>query len=82
MDGVLLRPFKAIGVDAFLGDDEPKPTGVLREETRPPERMLEVRLTEEAPLGESSESREMFDPVRLGGREPLRPPTADDWRLE
>ena len=38
----LLLPF-AIGVDAFRGDDDPKPTGVcLSEDSRPPpERMLE-----------------------------------------
>ena len=38
----LLLPF-AIGVDAFRGDDDPKPTGVCRSEDSrpPPERMLE-----------------------------------------
>jgi hypothetical protein len=41
--------------------------------------MLEVRRTP-APLGESSELREMLEPVRDGGLEPLRDPGWVDWR--
>ena len=47
---LILPPFMAMGVEAFLGLDDPKPTGVRNEETRPPpDLMLEVLRTEDAP---------------------------------
>lgn len=54
-----LLPF-AIGVDAFLGVEEPNPTGVcLKEESLPPpDLMLEDLLTLLPPRGSESESRE------------------------
>ena len=70
-----------IGVDAFLGVDEPKPTGVGRVCCRPPDLMDEdLRMPE--PPGLSSELSEMLDPVREGGREPpLEPgPPRPLWR--
>lgn len=69
-------------VEDFLGEDEPNPTGVRMEDDRPPapDRILDERRTE-LPLGESSEFKEMFDPVRDGGLEPLRDPGAADVRL-
>ena len=73
---LLLLPLP-MGVEAFLGEDDPNPTGVLRLDARPPpDRMLEDRLTELPPLGESSELSEMLEPVLDGGREPLRLPAA------
>lgn len=61
--------------EAFLGELEPKPTGVrpARLLTRCcPFLMLELRRTEE-PRGESSLLRLRLEPARDGGPEPLRP---------
>ena len=70
----------AMGVDAFRGDELPKPTGVRSVDCLPaaPAPLLidEDLRTELPPRGESSELSEMFDPVREGGREPLRPGSA------
>ena len=67
----LLLPLP-MGVEAFLGLEDPNPTGVLRLDARPPpERMLEDRLTELPPRGESSEFKEMLEPVRDGGLDPF-----------
>ena len=65
-----------IGVDAFLGVDEPKPTGVGLTCWRPPDLMEDdLRIPDPPPRGElSSELREMLEPVREGGREPPRDP--------
>ncbi len=64
-----------IGVDAFLGLDEPNPTGVWRSDDvlPPPDLMLEDRLTL-PPLGESSELSDMLDPERDGIPLCLLPP--------
>jgi hypothetical protein len=70
---ILLLPL-ASGVEDFLGEEEPKPTGVaLSTDARPaPDLMLEDLLTEEdPPLGLSSELRETWEPVREGGLEPF-----------
>ena len=65
-----------MGVDAFLGVDEPKPTGVGRTGARPPD-LIDDDLRMPPPRGEeSSELREMFEPVREGG---LDPPLLPGW---
>lgn len=81
LEAVLILPL-ATELDGFLGDDDPNPTGVLRVEALPPtpDLMLEDLLTED-PLGESSESNEILDPVLDGGLEPFLPMAAD-WRLD
>lgn len=83
---VLIRLPLVMGEEAFRGADEPNPTGLGRsDETRPPpDRILEDRRTE-LPRGESSEFRDILEPVRDGGRDPLRDPLgmADerrDWK--
>ena len=79
----LLRPLVTgvKGVDAFLGADEPNPTGVGLTGVRPPER-IDDDLLMLLPRGdESSEFRERLDPVRDGGRDPPRLPGWAEARL-
>lgn len=82
---VLNRLPLARGVELLRGAEDPKPTGVRRPAVEPrgapppPDRMLLDRLTDEPPLGESSELSETCDPAR----EPLRePPWAAEARLK
>ena len=64
LDGVLPLPLVA-GVEILRGVEEPNPTGVCLYGGRlaeAPDLILEVLRT--PPRGESSESRDKFDPVR------------------
>lgn len=67
-----LFPFAcACGVDAFLGLDDPNPTGVcLSDETLPPPDLMLDDLLTLLPPSLSSEFRETWEPDLDGGREP------------